>query len=290
VLRRARYELLPGAGVLALHNALAARIAAVFVAATRFDPLHQGATEQRLHERMPAWLARLAQDGETEASMEFGSATHSVMLQRAQLEDAVAQLVEELLRRVQAARPAGAPLQLCFTPRVAAVPGLVQRLGALRDCVLVQLPSGAAALGALRHSSAVLRPAESIALVHRLPVSPATAESGPTATGAVPAAAVPTHVLFRGRAVAIRSEPLALGWSLDSARRSFTLPAGIPGLSRSHCTLELRDEQAWVTDHSTYGTFVNDERVAGSVALRVGDALRLGSPGIVLELIRVADD
>jgi pSer/pThr/pTyr-binding forkhead associated (FHA) protein len=40
-------------------------------------------------------------------------------------------------------------------------------------------------------------------------------------------------------------------------------------------------------DHSTYGTFVNDERVGGRLALRVGDVLRLGAPGVTLELIRV---
>ena len=35
--------------------------------------------------------------------------------------------------------------------------------------------------------------------------------------------------------------------------------------------------------------FVNDERVGGRVALRVGDLLRLGHPGVELELIRVVD-
>jgi pSer/pThr/pTyr-binding forkhead associated (FHA) protein len=47
---------------------------------------------------------------------------------------------------------------------------------------------------------------------------------------------------------------------------------------------------AQVEDHSTYGTYVNDERAAGRVALRAGDVLRLGTPGISLELIRVMPD
>ena len=42
VMRRARYELLRGAGVLAFQQALAATIAAEFVRQTRFDPLHEG--------------------------------------------------------------------------------------------------------------------------------------------------------------------------------------------------------------------------------------------------------
>jgi hypothetical protein len=292
-LRRTRYELLPGVGVVALHNALAARIAAEFVAATRFDPLHQAATEQRLHGSLPDWLAQLHDAETVEVALGFGAATHTVVLQRGQLADAVAPLVDELLRRLHAARPAGAALQLCIGPRVAAIPGLVARLGTLRDCVLVQLPAGAAALGALRHAAHIVRPDESIALVHRLPLTTSPgAHDGVTAAddAAVPAEAVPTHVLFRGRAWPVTAQPLKLGWSVGEAARALTVPAGIPGVSRSHCTLQVRNGQAWVTDHSTYGTYVNDDRVGSAVALRVGDALRLGTPGIVLELIRVLPD
>ena len=55
-------------------------------------------------------------------------------------------------------------------------------------------------------------------------------------------------------------------------------------------TLESRDGQVFVVDHSTYGTFVNDERVGGRLQLKVGDVLRLGAPGVSLELIRVLPD
>jgi hypothetical protein len=177
------------------------------------------------------------------------------------------------------------------TPRIVAVPGLLAKLAALRDCVIVQLPAGAAAAGALQFAANIVRPADAISLVHRLPLAgPAVAV--PTAAGgdsapAVPAAAVPTHVLFRGRAWPITEEPLTLGWSVGAAARALSLPAGIAGVSRSHCVLQSSDGQCYVVDHSTYGTFVNDERVGGRLALRVGDVLRLGAPGVTLELIRV---
>ena len=104
------------------------------------------------------------------------------------------------------------------------------------------------------------------------------------------AEAIPTHVLFNGRAWPISATPLTLGWSVGAGARALTLPAGIAGVSRSHCTLERRDGQSVVSDHSTYGTFVNDERVGGHVVLKVGDVLRLGAPGVSLELIRVLPD
>jgi pSer/pThr/pTyr-binding forkhead associated (FHA) protein len=43
-----------------------------------------------------------------------------------------------------------------------------------------------------------------------------------------------------------------------------------------------------VRDHSRYGTFVNGERVDGEAVLGAGDRLRLGTPGIVLDLVAVA--
>jgi hypothetical protein len=168
------------------------------------------------------------------------------------------------------------------------MPGLVARIAELRDCVVVELDEGAAALGALQSAAAIVRPADAIALVHRLPLAAAAAgDLTPPEADRVPGTDVPTHVLFQGRAWPLTDEPLVLGWSVGDAGRALTLPAGIAGVSRSHCTLQAQDGQAFVADHSTYGTFVNDERVGSRLALRVGDVLRLGAPGVQLHLIRV---
>jgi pSer/pThr/pTyr-binding forkhead associated (FHA) protein len=67
------------------------------------------------------------------------------------------------------------------------------------------------------------------------------------------------------------------------------IPPG-PGISREHCTLVREDSAAWLEDHSTYGTLVNGERISGRVELRAGDRLRLGSPGVDCELVRVVVD
>ncbi|HEX6572202.1 MAG TPA: FHA domain-containing protein [Steroidobacteraceae bacterium] len=290
--RRSRYELLPGVGLLAFDQALAEAIATTFVRETRFDPLHQAQTEQQLHDRLPGWTAALADRAEVAADIEFGSTTHSLTLERTQLVAAVERLSAEVLRLVQGARPAGTQLHVCVTPRVAAVPGLLERLSALRDCLVVTLAPAAGAIGALQLASSIVRAPDSISLVHRVPLqatADAIAATAP-ANDAVPPETVPSHVLFRGRAWPLTTVPLTLGWSVSGSPRALSLPAGIAGVSRIHCTLRTIDGQAVVEDQSTYGTFVNDERVGGRVALRVGDVLRLGAPGVTLELIRVLSD
>jgi pSer/pThr/pTyr-binding forkhead associated (FHA) protein len=97
-------------------------------------------------------------------------------------------------------------------------------------------------------------------------------------------------VLFQGRAWRISEQPLVIGWSVEREGRALVLPAASPGISRAHCTLLRRNGAVLVEDHSTYGSFVNDERVAGRTALTVGDRLRLGSPGVTLELIQMVSD
>ena len=59
-LRRARYEMLPGSGLLAIQQSLVEMVATHFVRKTRFDPLHEAATEQALVDALPGWVAALA--------------------------------------------------------------------------------------------------------------------------------------------------------------------------------------------------------------------------------------
>jgi hypothetical protein len=106
---------------------------------------------------------------------------------------------------------------------------------------------------------------------------------------AVPAAARPTHLVYRGVARAILAEPLAIGTAAPAGRRALTVAAG-PGISRLHCTIARATDGVWLEDLSTYGSFVNGERVGGRASLRAGDRLRLGSPGVECELVRVVDD
>jgi pSer/pThr/pTyr-binding forkhead associated (FHA) protein len=127
-------------------------------------------------------------------------------------------------------------------------------------------------------------------LVQRLPV-PLRA-GGATVAPAAPVVTPeerPTHVVYRGRARAIVAAPLLIGMAVPEGRRALQVPAG-PGISRVHCTLARAADGVWLEDLSTYGTLVNGERVAGRVALRAGDRLRLGAPGVECELVRVVDD
>ena len=94
--------------------------------------------------------------------------------------------------------------------------------------------------------------------------------------------------MYDGRAWPIGTTPLPVGTAAPAAGRGLAVEAG-PGISRLHCRLFADADGAWLEDQSTYGTYLNGDRVGGRTALRAGDRLRLGNPGVELELVRVVD-
>jgi hypothetical protein len=288
-LKRSRYEIALRQGVLDIQQTLMQFIAETFIRKTRFDPLHDASTEQRLVDQMPGWLSQLRDQEQITAGIQFGDRPLEVEIGRAELIAAVESHYVELLRLVQSARVAGMQIELRLSSRLAAFPGLFERFCTLRDCTVHLLPKGAAALGTLQYEAAISRP-DSLALVYHLPIPRAAGGETAVQPEATPAPLRPTHLLFHGRAWRISDQPLVIGWSVGTERRALVLPSSSPGLSRAHCTVIRRNGAVMVEDHSTYGSYVNEERVSGRTALTVGDRLRLGTPGVTLELIQLVND
>ncbi|NIW23760.1 MAG: FHA domain-containing protein, partial [Gammaproteobacteria bacterium] len=62
---------------------------------------------------------------------------------------------------------------------------------------------------------------------------------------------------------------------------------GQGGVSRAHCELVKRDGELKLVDKSRFGTFVNEKRISGEIALQPADVIRIGSPGEQLQVIRM---
>ena len=97
----------------------------------------------------------------------------------------------------------------------------------------------------------------------------------------------PSHVLWEGRAYPLQPDTLVVGREPTTNPRHITLPDGLAGVSRRHCTFVHDGDELVLLDHSTFGTFVNGERVQERVRIYAGDRVRLGEPGIELTLIAV---
>lgn len=284
--RRGRVDVARSAGLRAYDEAYAQLLSRLFVRATRFDPLHQAVTEQALYDRLPEWID-VASVGEAQVVLEHGGLRHETTLTQPQVVAAAAPLNAELVRLVHSARRAGEAATLYVTERVAALPGIADEFAKLRDCEIVKLTPGAAGAGALAHADEIESAAGELALVNRLRGAAVVLPARAAAADTRAPGALPTHLVYQGRAYALAGEPLVIGRE-GAGARAVVVGAGVAaGISRSHCTLVSRGGEAVLEDHSSYGTFLNGERVQRRARLSAGDRVRVGTPGVELELVRI---
>jgi hypothetical protein len=273
---RTQLRVLSDGGFLALEASLVAHVVEVFLRERRFDPLHDGATEQRLHDQLPGWLDLLSTREEIDVVLSHGGQHHAVVLRR----DAVAAALLDARSRLRAACGSGPVL---VDDRLAQLPGLLEDWPEA-----MALPLGTAERGLLA-SPDLPRLADS-GLISRtnLAVTPGprlwpSRATQPFATDAAPC----THLLLGNRAHALGTG----SWTIDATghlrRASQGITPGTPigRLSRTS-TGEVRVSAAQDSPLRLNGT-----HVAGDSAVIPGDRLEiLGTDRVYLAITVTAED
>jgi hypothetical protein len=284
---------LESAGLAALNDLFAKRIAEIFVLATRFDPLHRADSEQALYDRLPGWLQRLQSEAKVELALPFGEEELTVDLERSQLLAAAGGFYKALLQLIAQTREPGAALVVQLSERVARQPGLQNELARLDDAVVVAHEAGHAARAALLGLDGIDAGADQVKLLRRVAWradphdAPALRPLARTPAVASDRVSAPTHIVYRGIAYPIDGDGVLIGRSATENRRVIVIDDQNSGVSRSHCELVLINGELVLRDLSSYGTFVNERRVSGEEILRLADVIRIGSPGTELQLVRV---
>lgn len=277
MLRRSRVDVAPRVGLRALHECWARWIAGSMVSRTRFDPLHHATTEQSLMDQLPVWMEALEYHEEVEAVIDSAHGRVSTLFTREEAVLAAEAFYAQIMGLVRNQISSGA-VTLMLGHRARGLPGLAERLQALGGVELLRLDPAAVPMG-LKQWTGV----DKDALVTALPREQALSDDLPPST--VPAR-VPTHLLYGGQAHRLRDGELSVG--LDPCgEHSVRLLGKLPGVSRQHCRFLVRGGGVELRDDSQFGTWVNGRRVRGSRWLSAGDKVRVGSPGVFLDLIEV---
>jgi hypothetical protein len=279
-------------GLAAATDSYARRIAEHFVRATRFDPFTHAEAEQSVYDRLPEWLAALQRQERAELKLEHRNEEFGITPERDAVLGVTQGYYRAIVQLIAQHREPGKRLVVQVSDRIAALPGLVGELARLDDSQIERLPAGHAARSVLLEPAIVAAQGD-VKLLKRVAWREPAREDDPDAEGAAPEpvpvlarAKPPTHVVYGGLAYRVSTAGLAIGREADPDRRTVVL-VGSSGVSRLHCEVVLRDGELKLRDLSSYGTFVNEKRVAGETSLKRADVIRIGSPGAELHVVDV---
>ena len=278
-------------GLLYLHRQWVDAIAREFVRTTRFDPFHQAASEQELYDRLPAIISHMQHNPSMLLELNGKAAPYSITLERDLMVHGGESVYAEILRlidRMQDKRAGGhKSTVLQVSHRLARLPGCMEMLRSIKDTQIIELDQEAGVFGALeiwrRLEAQHKHPGVSFFTSRswQRPLQPEDRE--PTAgKGMHPGA---THLLYRSIAYPITDKQITIGSAPDSGQDGFTIVIEAAGVSPRHCTVALRSGEIKLRNGSDQGTFVDEKRVNGSITLKLGQIIRVGSPGEKLQLI-----
>jgi hypothetical protein len=286
---------LEGNGLSKLYRGWVDAIAEEFVRTTRFDPLHQAATEQELYDRLPGVFAQLHQNPSVHFEMTGGSKVYHVTLTReifykkgAPVFQKFQRLIGRFYDRYGKNEP-GAILMI--TDRVARLPGITDMLAHIENYKLIELVPGCAAQGVFQFETQLTaqQPGGSAPFLTTRPL-PAEGPISDTADEQHPETHQrPTHILYRNLAYPITEKPLIIGLERAADGFGIQIQGQIAGVSRKHCSVQLHGNQVVLNDYSSYGTFVNDNPVNMKAIVSLGQIIRVGIPGETLKLIACKD-
>lgn len=271
-------------GLLALHEAWMQLVSETMVLQSRYDPLHEGESEQRLYDKLLASIPEFGKSDSVVISMPMANGACEVALFLEQLARRASVVTRELDGALRGLRAAGEQVNVLVNHNDFALPGIRPVLERLRrGRIRLMTPQLIVKAVSLQQGD---RTAEQIAL-RRGVASTAAIEipGGHAATSErTSGRALPTHVFHTGNALPIGTR-FEIGSAIENS--GLVLAREITGVSRRHCTLQRIDEEMVLIDHSRHGTWLNDERVDGRVAVAPGDRLRIGHPAVEIELIAV---
>jgi hypothetical protein len=281
--RRRRTVVTERGGLMSFYQGWLELVSTTLVKRTRFDPLHDAATEQQLFDSLAACAASAAAHGSAQAVVTKGAERFEVSLTQDQFAQAGQAQHREIIRLLHELRPAGAALALVVPALLEQLPGFHEELEQFTGCELVSLPEGFGAQVVSQLDLPVREPDQPVRLLRRLPANQQGIGQVARALGGEHAQ--PSHLLLNSQVYAL-SEPLVIGRA-PTGPRTIALPEGLAGVSRRHCTLTPEGNEVVLVDHSSFGTYVNGERVAERVRVCAGDRIQIGDPGVEISLICV---
>jgi hypothetical protein len=195
----------------------------------------------------------------------------------------VCRLVEGLRNKHGKKEPV---LVLQLSHRISRLPGFREILSAIEDTQIIELDRGSAANGVLEiwPQLSDQRNTDGVSFFTSRPWQQSRRKFD-VEPSAETADMLPTHLLHRSVAYPITDKPLSIGREMDSEITHVQTDGQASRISPRYCSIGIRDQKVVLDEDSSDGIFVDETRVNGSMALKLGQIIRLGTNGEQFQLI-----
>ena len=274
-----------------LYRSWVETIAEEFVHATRFDPLHQAATEQELYNRLVSALDIFKNQPSFLFELSHGKHSYRITLLREVLFQKSEKIYDEICRFIEKMRDDHGKNNLLTvlqaTHRVACLPGLKDKLLEIENCKIIELEPGAGALGVLKLWDQLTDKhlGNGTSFFTSRPWQQTESETSRGISDQTSDTISPSHLLYRDVAYPISEKPLIIGCDQHPFGKGIHVEAKSSDVSKKHCTVQREDDRIVLTDYSSQGTFVDNRQVNNSAILELGQVVRLGTSQETIRLI-----
>lgn len=271
-LRRSQARSIVDNGLYTLWDRWANIIAGQMIQTSRFDPLHQAASEQQLYDLVPGWIAQRDQRPTQAFNLQYGVMQHSVNLSTEQLLGACANLYPQLLQAIKV-ESRGNPMHLLLSHRLQGFPGLLDTLALLGQVTTEQLGPNAVRQGAQQYLPQLRGNPGQVSYITSLPVPSRTTSRPATATASRAVSRPASHVLLGSHATAINPVLKLAGISAEALQMA---------TEQARCTLYQRANQTFIEAAFDAGVTLNKQPVTGPVLVTAGDIVQFDGQSLTL--------
>ncbi|HJP04555.1 MAG: hypothetical protein CL799_10405 [Chromatiales bacterium] len=272
-------------GMVSLQRSCAEYFSRRFLECSRFDPLHDAGSEQRVYDQLDEWVAQLARAPEAKLNFSYEGNEFTAQTSATQLADHLRAHCQPFLQALRSRLVVGKASVLQIDARFAGFPGVTDMLQELPACVVFALDAGTAARGLVSRKAQLVSHDSGFAVSTTLPWDQPPAEIAAGETQLTTTAGIPSHLVLDGAAYRLGEEPFRIGAESTPGDYGLTINMRHSGVSRRHCSIEIDSGRMILSDYSRFGTLLNGHRVDGSVVLQTGDVISIGDPPCELRLI-----
>lgn len=257
VLRKTGHTTLIETGLATYWDRWASLIAEQFIQSSRFDPMHEAASEQRLFNALPGFMSSVGDSRALNFELNLGSVTHSTALSKDQLLGATASAYPTIVQGIRQSVPSGRDFTLFVSSRLEHFPELMTSLKLIPEADIVHIPPAKIVENSEALWSSLVSGSEAVSHVTTL-----AANKAPATVSSTQGEVQPTHLLVGDNAYALRNVRDISGFDGDLAQQPGTASVGRDGgrfsLLISNPAMTINGESG-ITQHS----------------LRVGDQLEI---------------